>query len=46
MTAQMWNVHKKNKIRVNSKLVKKILRTVPQNETFYFFTGMGEYTGE
>jgi hypothetical protein len=34
------------KYRINSKLVMKILRTVPQNEAFYFFTDIGQYTGE
>lgn len=40
------NVTKKKTYRINSELIKKILRTVPQNEAFYFFTGIGEYTGE
>ena len=42
----MSNAHMRKKIKVNTKLVKKILRTIPQNEAFYFFTGIREYTGE
>ena len=46
MKAKMSNVPTKKEIKVNTELVKKILRTVPQNEAFYFFTDIREYTGE
>jgi hypothetical protein len=46
MKAKMSNAHTKKEIKVNTKLIKKILRTVPQNEAFYFFTDIGEYTGK
>ena len=46
MKAKMSTSHKRKKIKVNTKLIKKILRTVPQNEAFYFFTGIRAYTGE
>ena len=46
MKAKMSNAHTKKEIKINTELVKKILRTVPQNEAFYFFTDNGEYTGE
>ena len=46
MKAKMSNAPTKKEIKVNTELVKKILRTVPQNEAFYFFTDIGEYTGE
>ena len=42
----MSNAHTKKEIKINTELVKKILRTVPQNEAFYFFIDIGEYTGE
>ena len=46
MKAKMSNAPTKKEIKVNTELVKKILRTVPQNEAFYFFIDIGEYTGE
>jgi len=46
MKAKTLNVHKKKEIKGNSAQAKKILREVPQTEAFYFFTGIGEYTGE
>jgi alpha-amylase len=46
MKAKMSNAHKKKEIKLNTELIKKILRTVPQNEAFYFFADIGEYTGE
>ena len=46
MKAKMSNAPTKKEIKINTELVKKILRTVPQNEAFYFFIDIGEYTGE
>ena len=46
MKAKTSNAHKKKEIKVNTGLIKKILRTVPKNEAFYFFTDIGDYTGE
>jgi hypothetical protein len=47
MKAKNSNTNKKKQVtRKKSELAKKILRTVPQNEAFYFFTDIGEYTGE
>jgi len=38
---------KNNKKReITLALAKKILRTVPLSEAFYFFTGVGDYSGE
>lgn len=31
---------------MNAELISKILRTVPREEAFYFFTSIGNYTGE
>lgn len=34
-------------MKVNNKeIASKILRTVPYNNAFYFFTGIGQYSGE
>ena len=46
MKAKMSNAPAKKEIKINTELIKKILRTVPQNEAFYFFTDIREYTGE
>jgi len=46
MKAKTSNNNKKEGTRKKSELAKKILRTVSQNEAFYFFTDIGEYTGE
>lgn len=46
MKAKTSNEHKRKEIRVNYVLAKKILRIVPQNEAFYFFADIGQYTGE
>jgi hypothetical protein len=31
---------------VSNKMATKILRTVPYNNVFYFFTGIGQYSGK
>jgi hypothetical protein len=36
---------KKEKNKIDSELASKILRTVPPNEAFYFFTSIGQYSG-
>jgi len=36
---------KKKEREISPALAKKILRTVPPSEAFYFFTGIGEYAG-
>ena len=47
MKAKTPNTNKKKEdSRKKSALAKKILRTVPQNEAFYFFADIGEYIGE
>jgi hypothetical protein len=37
---------KKKKPKITPALASKILRTVPHSEAFYFFNGVGEYTGK
>jgi hypothetical protein len=32
--------------RVNAKIMSSILKTVPREKAFYFFTSIGNYTGE
>jgi len=34
------------KVPIDSGLTSKILRTIPQNNAFYFFTGIGQYSGK
>ena len=46
MKAKTLNTNKKKEHRITFELIKKILRTVPQNEAFYFFTGLGQYSGK
>jgi hypothetical protein len=45
MKAKTSNIRKKKEQKLTYTLVKKILRTVPQNEAFYFNTDIGQYTG-
>jgi len=45
MKAKTSIIRKKKEQRLTYALVKKILRTVPQNEAFYFNIDIGEYTG-
>jgi hypothetical protein len=38
--------NKARAIEVNTETASKILRTVPYNNAFYFFTDIGQYSGE
>ena len=42
----MLATRRKAKSRIEPGLASKILGTVPYNKAFYFFTGIGQYTGE
>jgi len=39
-------VKKRAERRIDPELASKILRTVPHNQSFYFFTGIGQYSGK
>jgi len=43
---ELMTAKKRAESRIDSELASKILRTVPQNQAFYFFTGVGQYSGE